>query len=111
MRKFNYLGIDVSPRRRPSRMPTVVLLLIILLLLPVLYESFAICIATWKTVLGTYTPVETTVLNALRESWRTGRLEAVAWVKPVFHSYPWKASVVVPLAFVWTMITVIPLRK
>jgi hypothetical protein len=35
----------------------------------------------------------------------------VAWVKPVFHSYPWKASVVVPLAFVWTMITVIPLRK
>jgi uncharacterized membrane protein len=77
-------------------------LLIILLHSPVLYESFAICIATWKTVLGTYTPVEIPVLNALRESWRTGQPEAVVWVRPVFHSYPWKTSVV-PFAFVWTI--------
>src|SRR5512142_1037133 len=111
MRKFNRPGIDVRPRRHPSRMPAVAVLLIILLLSPVLYESTAICIATWKTALGAYTPIETPVLDVLRESWRTGRLEAAAWVSPSFHSYPWKASVVVPFAFVWTMIAAIPLRK
>ena len=111
MRKTSCLGVDEQPRQRSSRTPVVVLLLLILLLSPVLYESSAICVAAWKTTLGTYTHVDTPVLDAIRESWRTGRLEAMSWVRPVFHSYPWKASVVVPFAFVWTMIAAIPLRK
>jgi hypothetical protein len=111
MRKFSCLEVDEQPRRRPSRLPVVALVLLLLLLSPILYESSAICIAAWKTALGTYTPVETPVLDSIKESWRTGRLEASSWVRPVFHSYPWKASVVVPFAFVWTMIAAIPLRK
>jgi hypothetical protein len=111
MRKYTCLEVDEQPRRRPSRAPAVILLLMILLLSPVLYESTALCIASWKTVLGTYTPVETPILDAIKESWRTGRLEALSWFRPVFHSYPWKAAVVVPFAFVWTLIAAIPLRK
>lgn len=112
MRKFACVDVDdPMPRRRPSRLPALALVLLLLVLSPVLYESSAICVASWKTALGTYTPVETPVLDAIKESWRTGRLEAISWLYPVFHSYPWKASVVVPFAFLWTMIAAIPLRK
>ena len=111
MRKYSCLGVDEGRGRKGSKLPALVLLVVLLVLSPVLYEAAAICIASWKTALGSYTVVETPVLSAIRESWRTGRIEAASWLYPLTHSYPWKASVVVPFFLLWTMIAAIPLKR
>jgi|GEM_PF-5861594 len=111
MRKFPTSTFEDRPRSRRSRISLCLSLGFLALLLPVLYDSSRLCLASWRGLFGTYSPVQTPVLDALSTSYQTVSQDVRSWTRSTFHQTPWKTSYVIPFAIFWTVVLSLLLRK
>jgi hypothetical protein len=110
MQKFTNLDSIELPRRRRSKAPKVMLFLMILVVTPPLFEFTKLELAE-RGLFGIANPVETPILNALSASWETGHGEFREWVTPLIADRTWSPKMVLPIAFFWTGVGVLMLRK
>jgi hypothetical protein len=111
MRKLPSVSIDERPRSPMRRATTMLVLFILLILSPVIYESGKLLYANWRSFLGTYTTVETPVLNAISDAWAETSVDLRNRYRGTFARTPWRASVVVPFAIFWTGVLAMLLRR
>jgi hypothetical protein len=78
---------------------------------PLIYESAAVCVARWKSVLGQVTTADTPVLNAIGAGIQTASRTVQGSTSSLFRTMPWKPSLVIPLTFAWAILAAVLLRR
>ena len=112
MPKTMSLVNEPRPRGRAIRRLQVALLCLFAIAIAFpLYDISRICIATWQGMYGPVYHVETPVLDAIRECTRMANRDVHDFVVPYVSRLPWKPNVVLPLAFLWTGLAALLLRR
>jgi hypothetical protein len=109
MHKHSQLDSLDRPQRRRSRAPLVVLLLVALAATPLLYEVAQLHLA--NTGLFGLGRVDTPILDALSKQWEAGHSEFRDWMAPWMVNRRWSPRLVLPIAFFWTGVAALMLRR
>ena len=110
MRKFTQLDSLDHPRRKRSKAPLVVLFVLILVATPPLFEVGKLNLARWG-LFGLPPSVETPILNTLSAQWETSHSEFRDWITPLMANRRWNPQFVLPIAFIWTAVAAMMLRR
>lgn len=110
MRKNNPGMMDEQKQPR-RKLPAVVTIVLGLLISPLVYEGSLICAAQWKSMYGMAESPKTPVLDFIADTASQMRRETGEVLTPIFRTVPWKPAVVVPIAILWTGVSVLLLRR
>jgi hypothetical protein len=110
MRKFSALDALETPRRRKSKAPLVYLLVLILIVAPPAFELGKVGLARAQ-LFGLTNPVATPLLDLLSSTWETGQSDVRDWITPMMLNLRWSPGLVVPIAFFWTAVAAMMLRR
>jgi hypothetical protein len=110
MQKFMALDALDAPQRQKSKAPLVYLFVLILLATPPLFELAKVQAARYE-LFGLSAPVDTPLLDYLSKTWEFGRSDVRDWMAPYLVNRRWKPEYVIPLAFFFTAIGALMLRR
>ena len=110
MRKFSHLDVLDPTRPRRSRAPLIFLVALILVATPPLFELARLNAARFG-LFGLTMPVETPILDAASAQWEYSHSECRDWIAPWLVNRRWNPNLVLPIAFVWTGLAALMLRR
>jgi hypothetical protein len=110
MRKFSALDALDPPRRKKSKAPLVYFIVLVLIASPPLFELGKLNLARFG-LFGLTNPVQTPVLDVLSAGWQTGESDVRDWIAPKMANLRWSPGFVIPIAFFWTAMGALMLRR
>jgi hypothetical protein len=103
---FGELKVADRPKRR-----AVLAMALGLALSPLVFEGSSLCAAQWRSMAGPVVSVQTPVLDTFGWIFTSIGSSVSQSISSMFHSVPWRPSVVIPLTFVWAGCASLLLRR
>jgi hypothetical protein len=110
MQKFTHLDSLDQPRKKKSKAPLVVLFVLALVATPPLFEVGKMNLARWG-LFGLTSRVETPILDTIGKHWHENDRELREWITPFLVNRRWNPQFVLPIAFFWTIVAAMMLRR